>query len=265
MYTIFLSKPKKINLYFILKNMKIDLSSYKKANDEETNDNILSINEDIDERNIEQMQMINKEEKEIYISPEEQFKNYQNYYCFRIFGILFCKMGNILTCNFDKKNNNSPKICIGPHWYLAIVTNFLISVLVTSMYFFLIESNSSFWQKLIYLCLSFMVYYFFNKCAVINPGIVQNKKMDKDNNYFCLRCQVYYNPNNKVEHCDMCGICVEKMDHHCIWVGKCVGKNNCFSFYAMLVSIGLIYAYIIFIAIWQYKSKTKKISNNISS
>ena len=38
-------------------------------------------------------------------------------------------------------NNNSPKICIGPHWYLAIVSNILITLLVSSMYCFLIETT----------------------------------------------------------------------------------------------------------------------------
>ncbi len=233
-------------------------SSYQKGTNEEENNNILSIKEDNEDDQIEQMQMLNKEEKKIIISPEEQFKNCYNYSFFRIFGILFCKIGNTLNCSFDPKNNNAPRICIGPHWYLAIVSNILITVLVVSMYFFLVESNSPFWQKLIYFSISFMVYFFFNKCALINPGIVQNKKMDKDNVEFCGKCQVYYNPNLKVEHCDMCGICVEKMDHHCVWVGKCVGKKNCFSFYAMLAFIGIIYAYIIFLAFLQYSLKNKK-------
>ena len=240
--------------------MKINLSSYQKGIDEEEN----NIKEDINESNIEQMQMLSKEEQNEYISPEEQFRNNQNYRFFRLFGILFCKIGNILACNFDKNNKNSPKICIGPHWYLAIVTNILISGLVISMYFFLVETKTPFWQKLIYYFLGFLVYFFFNRCALINPGIVQNKKMDKDNTHFCIRCQVFYNPNNKVEHCDMCGICVDKMDHHCIWVGKCVGKKNCFSFYAMLASIGFVYAYLILLAILQFATKTKIKSTNDS-
>ena len=69
-------------------------------------------------------------------------------------------------------------------------------------------------------------------------------------------------PSN-VEHCNMCGICVENIDHNCIWVGKCVGKNNKFSFDAMLFSIGLFYAYIILIVFLKYVfTKKNKITKN---
>ena len=224
--------------------------------DEDENSNILSVKEENFEKNIEQMQMLNKEEKnKLILSPEEQFKNYPNYIFFKCFGISFCKMGSIYSCNFDINNQNSPKICIGPQWYLAIFSNVLITGLVVSMYYFLVEANCPIYQKIIYFIISFMVYYNFDKCALVNPGIIQNQKYDNDNIGYCSICQVYYNPNKNVEHCSMCDICIENIDHHCIWVGKCVGKNNRFSFYAMLGSIGLIYAYIILLVLFQYSSK----------
>ena len=58
----------------------------------------------------------------------------------------------------------------------------------------------------------------------------------------------------------MCNICVEKMDHHCVWVGKCVGKNNVCSFYSMLVSIGIVYAYIIYLGFFQFSHKINRIT-----
>lgn len=241
--------------------MKINFSYQK---DEEEKSNILSVkdendNDNNEKKHIEQLQILNVEEKNKLISPEEQFKNNPNYRFFTFLGIKFCKIGNTLTCKFDPKNNNAPKICIGPHWYLAIVSNLLITVLVSSMYVFLVESKSPIIQKLLYFIFGFMVYYFFNACALINPGIVQNKKSDSENIGYCEICDTYFNPFNKVEHCSMCGICVEKMDHHCVWVGKCVGKKNCFHFYAMLVSIGLVYAYIIFLAFLNYSLKIKNV------
>lgn len=245
--------------------MKINLPSYDKEEDEEENNKILN---DQDEyykgRNIEQMQVLNNPEKnDLNLSPEEQYKDYPNYHFFKIFGILFCKIGYTYNCNFDNKNNNSPKICIGPQWYLALFTNILIIVLVSTMFAFLVELKCSLILKFIYLLLGLIVLYFFNRCALINPGIIQNKKMNIDNVGYCSICQVYYNPNNNVEHCSMCGICVENIDHHCVWVGKCVAKNNKFSFYAMLFSIGLIYAYIMLIGLLKYvfRKKNKIIKN----
>ena len=239
--------------------MKIELSSYNAESQTESK-NKLIFSENTKKESIEQALIINKlNEKNIIISPEEQFKNYSNYKFFKIFGILFCKIGKTYVCNFDKKNNNSPKICIGPHWYLAIITNILITLLIASMYFSLIDSHIFFYKKVIYFILSLFVYFFFNRCALINPGIIQNNKMDNNNVVYCNICQVYYAPDQNVEHCKLCQVCVEKMDHHCVWVGKCVGKNNAFSFYAMLVSIGIVYGYIIYLAFFQYSIKSHKI------
>ena len=183
--------------------MKIELSSYNSEQDEEAN-NKLTIEDDLSKMNNEKNIQINElHHHSIILTPQEQFKNFPNYRFFTKFGILFCKIGNILACNFDKDNNNSPKICIGPHWYLSIVSNILITVLL-------------------------------------------------------IKCQVFYNPDKKVEHCKMCNVCIEKLDHHCVWVGKCVGKNNIISFYAMLISIGLVYGFIIYLAFFQYSNKVSK-------
>ena len=210
--------------------------------------------------NIEQLQMLTKcdDNSSKLISPQEQFKNDPHYQFNKKFGINYCRIGNIICLNFDSKKGNIPKICIGPQWYLSLFVNFLIIGLTLFVYITLIKKIANVWKKYLYFFFSFLILYFFDKCALINPGIVQNKKRDNDNIGYCSLCEVYFNPANQVEHCSMCNVCVEKIDHHCVWVGKCVAKNNLFSFYAMLVSIGIYYLYIILMCLFGYEKIKKK-------
>ena len=73
---------------------------------------------------------------------------------------------------------------------------------------------------------------------IINPGIIYSDKnnTNEEKNY-CPFCQFLYpNNNKKMRHCNICGVCVCRLDHHCGVVGKCVGKYNTFIFITFVLS-----------------------------
>lgn len=41
----------------------------------------------------------------------------------------------------------------------------------------------------------------------------------------------------------MCGFCVEKLDHHCVWINQCVGLHNYKFFLSFLFFQALVCAY----------------------
>ncbi|GAB4846636.1 Probable protein S-acyltransferase 14 [Ancistrocladus abbreviatus] len=70
---------------------------------------------------------------------------------------------------------------------------------------------------------------------------------------FCRKCNQLKPPH--CHHCSVCGRCVLKMDHHCVWVVNCVGALNykfflLFLFYTFLetslVAIALLPQFIAF-------------------
>ena len=45
---------------------------------------------------------------------------------------------------------------------------------------------------------------------------------------WCDRCELF-RPDGAM-HCEACGVCVKQLDHHCPWMGRCVGRRNLRSF-----------------------------------
>jgi hypothetical protein len=51
-------------------------------------------------------------------------------------------------------------------------------------------------------------------------------------------CQICHVIRRKdIFHCPDCNVCIEGYDHHCPWIGKCVGSNNLRSFYFFLLML----------------------------
>ncbi|CAE8717227.1 unnamed protein product [Polarella glacialis] len=53
---------------------------------------------------------------------------------------------------------------------------------------------------------------------------LENDSCEGQNQRWCKRCKLYQPLRTK--HCHDCGRCVRTHDHHCPWIGSCVGENN---------------------------------------
>eukprot|EP00210_Caulerpa_lentillifera_P004870 g4648.t1 len=82
-----------------------------------------------------------------------------------------------------------------------------------------------------------------NRLPQIQGGTVP--KGVYDGYRFCVSCQTVKAPN--VHHCSVCNACIEEMDHHCPFIGNCVGRRNLRSFILFLIwtGFGAIYAMIV--------------------
>lgn len=41
---------------------------------------------------------------------------------------------------------------------------------------------------------------------------------------YCIKCFIDIPIRGK--HCKICQFCISTFDHHCVWVGNCIGENN---------------------------------------
>ena len=57
----------------------------------------------------------------------------------------------------------------------------------------------------------------------------------KEFNRICYKCHAYV--SKATRHCNTCKVCVAGYDHHCVFIGKCIGKNNLTQFNQFLCFI----------------------------
>ncbi|XP_019712407.1 palmitoyltransferase ZDHHC4 [Hippocampus comes] len=89
--------------------------------------------------------------------------------------------------------------------------------------------------------------FFFYLCINKEPGTVTKKKNSSQLNMYpydkrlfhpgisCPTCHLIKPARSK--HCRVCDRCVQRFDHHCIWVNNCIGAYNIRYFLLYLISV----------------------------
>ena len=104
-------------------------------------------------------------------------------------------------------------------------------------------------HNLIYILSAFVIF----KGGCTDPGIIP-RQYGSNNQFrtkiynvvingsllklsYCQTCSIFKPP--RTSHCRACDNCCQRFDHHCIWLGNCVGKRNYKYFYLLLIFISI--------------------------
>ena len=173
------------------------------------------------------------------------------------------------------------RIITGEKYHKLFITFFSYFIpYIFSLFFFLYLGTFSLSLNIIYIIISSVFFilniFYMLKCGCIDPGILP--KQIENNNYiikkekmrykinghilllnYCYSCNIFR--PSRTSHCSRCDNCVERFDHHCLWLGNCIGKRNYKYFYAFLLSLNSNCIFQIIFCIYVEFLDIKKIKN----
>ncbi|KAI9921237.1 hypothetical protein PsorP6_000513 [Peronosclerospora sorghi] len=185
-----------------------------------------------------------------------------------------CKLKRLGHSYILHERWNGKLLLVGPHWVGVVCT---VGILFLSTGMFLIQHVAlmPWYDTLVTLGLCGMTLYYLFQTTCSDPGIVQSeegkevslphdevdkKRQDQivemqsgqpsrhpSRTRYCDLCSI--DQDRSMEHCEDCGVCIAGYDHHCPWMGKCIGRGNIHAFKMFNVSWVVYVAFVLFISI----------------
>lgn len=176
----------------------------------------------------------------------------------RLGNVLIIFTSNKVFSSISSSNNYfSIFLVIGPHWPGVLFTSFII-ILIT--YLNITLASPPLYYQIILFCLSILAQLFLYLTALVDPGLNLHSNLNENdeethsfleqqddkigNDPFCDICGIYQPIGTA--HCSYCNCCIDHLDHHCPWMGKCIGKKNMIWFQSF---IGVVLLYMLLVLI----------------
>jgi len=161
----------------------------------------------------------------------------------------------------------------GPQWGNLVKTSVLIAV--PTFLFFIFTGRKQmeegwYWPMFITIFLYLLTQILLIVTGFTDPGIIPRSEKDaqmwrgncnppkaQEINVggrivqlkWCTTCKIFRPPRSF--HCPICDNCVERFDHHCPWIGNCIGLRNYIYFTVFLWSLFFLCMFVLIMSIVQ--------------
>jgi len=164
------------------------------------------------------------------------------------------------------------KLVIGADFTFFVFTNGMM-ILATILWLVYIGMGLGYIYVLVGLLLISIAFCFMHMAAWIDPGFIpranepcpedQDELERSDGGKYCDTCRIWRPPRAK--HCRFCDACVDQFDHHCPWIGTCVGGRNYRYFMYFLLGISVYSGYCFTTGIIYLIQCAKQLANDYNS
>jgi hypothetical protein len=119
---------------------------------------------------------------------------------------------------------------IGPHWFgppcvMAILVYATYYFGISRCYYDLHRIGSAWICGIACTCSVFHLFHAsYRDPGIIVPGRYSIPDPVPRNYRWCDICHYYQPPS--AAHCPECNVCIAGYDHHCVWMGTCIGVGN---------------------------------------
>ena len=184
---------------------------------------------------------INNNKDVIYLNNDSNISDLSKFKSSKLFGITFYYIGNLYAFNIFN-NYSEPSFCVDTLINYNIIVYFIDFFLALLGNYYTYGKVKK-WKQIIFNILLIITFIIYNILILLNPGIVIYSKKVDQHSLYCSICNIYYLPEDNIEHCSECNVCVKDIDHHCPVLRKCITKKNFILFVLLIVSIVILYSF----------------------